>query len=206
MAQQPASPGELSSSTVPIQGIRLTPPQCHLPSTRLHSALGQEILQRSRLNMKYRAWIVVPRSRLNYGKLFCQVCVENRTVFVQLCSLRNCNWSSSFKFKWMQSCSPLFFSFTKLVGGWFTPNDKNKKLWKIEETKREQMRRKRCGRDKQLVWKRLLWKLCLSCLSYGPFGVTHSCLCSSGDKLALHNPLWSHTKPASGWIWSKIIT
>lgn len=28
------------------------------PSTRLHSALGQEILQHSRLNMKYRAGIV----------------------------------------------------------------------------------------------------------------------------------------------------
>ncbi len=30
------------------------------PSTRLHSTLGQEILQHSRLNMKYRAGIVVP--------------------------------------------------------------------------------------------------------------------------------------------------
>lgn len=68
---------------------------------------------------------------------------------------------------------PLRSFCANLVGGWFSPKKEIEEKWR----KREQIIRKlRASEDNHLVWKWLLWKLWLSSLSCGPFGVAHFCV------------------------------
>lgn len=167
--------------------------QCAIcPSTRLHSALGQEILLFSRLNMKYRAAMVAPPPP-GFSCLYICVtdkkkkksrCVSGPLVFhytviccVSVLNLSHLCFLSSIFFNWM------LLNFTRLI--WIKKSVEELDWRERERTQREPS----ASEDNHLVWKWLLWKLCLSCLSCGLFGIAPFFppplfLPNSGSKLA----------------------